>query len=302
MSGPTGNVRDNGDFDFRSFFMDIPPVTRTLFVTMFMFTLFSGLGVIPSWLFILYWPIVIRKLQIWRMFFTFCHLGRLGLAFLIRMYFLYTYSKQLEIGVFFGRPANYAWFLSVVSAIVLGLSAIVPSYVNGEAFLIAIIHLWGRHATSVTVTMYGFIQIPAKYLSLTLLALDLIITGGISPSNIYGLLGGHLYYFLDSVYPAMPEGKQLIFVPLWFERFIDQVQAFLGSVTGLRSNPPVQTNAGSGGSRGSSGGSWSRTASASGPQNRGASSSGWRSGLTAPSLRPGQSRHNWGTGHTLGSS
>lgn len=298
MSGPTGNVHGAGDFDFRSFFMDIPPVTRTLFVTIFGFTLLSGLGILPVSLFVLHWPVVIRNLQIWRILFTFFHLGRLGLAFLIRMYFLFTYSKQLEIGVFFGRPANYAWFLSIVSATVLALSAIVPSYINGGALLIAIIHLWGRHATNVTVALYGFIQIPAKYLSLAMLGLDVIITGGVSPADIYGLLGGHLYYFLDSVYPMMPQGKQVIFVPLWFERFIDQLQASLGSITGLHSNPPPVAN-----SRNSSAPRAFESGSSQGPSSSGGgTSSSWRSGFTAPSVRPGQSRHNWGTGHTLGSS
>lgn len=291
MSGPSGNVRDTGDFDFRSFVMDIPPVTRTIFMTMFTCTLLSGLGVLPVQLFVLEWSPIIRRFQIWRMLLTFCHLGRLGLAFLIRMYFLFTYSKQLEIGTFFGRPANYAWFLTIVSTFVLAMSAIMPSFINGGALLIAIIHLWGRHATNVTVTMYGFIQIPAKYLSLAMLFLDIIITGGITPADGFGLLGGHLYYFLDSVYPAMPEGKQLIFVPIWFERLIDQVQASLASVTGMHSGAPPPTNYRASPS--------SRTSSATGRSNTGATTSGWQSGLTAQSLRTG---HNWGSGNALGSS
>lgn len=306
MPGPTGNVHDTGDFDFRAFFMDIPPVTRTLFCTIFTFTVLSGLQVLPASLFLLEWSSVLR-LQLWRPLFTFFHLGRLGLGFLIRMYFLFTYSKQLELGVFFGRPANYAWFLTIVSTSVLAMSTIIPSYINGGSLLIAIIHLWGRHATNVSVTMYGFIQIPAKYLSLTMLGLDIIISGGIAPADIYGLLGGHLYFFLDTVYPAMPDGKQLIFVPLWFERFIDQLQAFLGSVTGLNSNPPPQTTRQTSSTTNRrftdirSTGSEGSTAPAGAEQNQGAAAaSGWRSRLTVPSLRPG-SRHNWGSGQTLGS-
>lgn len=310
MSGPTGNVHDTGDFDFRAFFMDIPPVTRTLFLTIFSFTLLSGLGLLPLHLFILEYPFIYRKLQLWRLVFTFFHLGRLGLAFLIRMYFLFTYSKQLEIGVFFGRPANYAWFLTIVSLTVLSLSLLIPSYINGGALLIAIIHLWGRHATNVTVTMYGFIQIPAKYLSLTMLALDVVISGNVSMADLYGLLGGHLYYFLDSVYPTMRDagGRQIVFVPLWFERFIDQLQAFLGSVTGLHSNPSPsssqQQQTGGGRNNNSNRGfaniRSTTTANAAGSQNRaGGTASGWGS-FSSASLRG--SGHNWGTGRTLGSS
>lgn len=294
MSGPTGDVRGTGDFDFRSFFMDIPPVTRTLFVTLLSFTLLSGLGVLPITLFVLDWGSVVKRFQIWRVIFTFFHLGRLGLAFLIRMYFLYTYSRQLEIGTFFGRPANYAWFLAISSSVVLLLSTIFGSPINGGALLIAIIHLWGRHATNVTVNLYGFINIPAKYLSLAMLALDVVINGGVANADVFGLIGGHFYYFLDSVYPSMPDGRQLIVVPMWFERFIDQLQAFLASVTGLHSGPPPANTRQSRSDSGSS----SRFGGSSGPiGGRASFASGARA--SGPSATK---RHTWGTGHTLGSS
>lgn len=288
----SGDVHGTGDFDFKSFFLDIPPVTRTLFIATFLSTVLSGLGVLPFPLFFLEWSPITRNFQIWRLLLTFFHMGRLGVGFLIRMYFLFTYSQQLEIGTFFGRPANYAWFLSLIAAFVLLASTVFPTIVNASALLIGIIHLWGRHAENVTVTMYGFIKIPAKYLSLTMLVLDVIISGGVNTADVLGLLGGHLYYFLDSVYPAMPEGKQLIFVPIWYERLVDQIQNFLGSVTGLQRGPPVAApRSGSG-----------RSSMISGPQTPargGARATGARPGFTAPSMRSG---HTWGAGHTLGSS
>lgn len=293
MSQPSGNVRDTGDFDFRSFFLDIPPVTRTLFILTFALTLLSGLDLIPVTVFVLEWQPIISRFQIWRPILTFFHAGRLGLAFLIRMYFLFTYSQQLEIGTFFGRPANYAWFLTLVAGVVLLGSTMIPSYINGGAWLIAIIHLWGRHATNVTVSMYGFIQIPAKYLSLAMLALDVIIRGSFSPSDALGLVGGHLYYFLDSVYPTMPQGKNVISVPIWYERIIDNIQNILGSVTGLQRVPPAPQ-------RGfTRGGRTSTISGVQGQSNRGGTTSGARAGFTVPSMRSG---HNWGRGNTLGSS
>lgn len=275
--------------------MDIPPVTRTLFLAMFTCTLMSGLGIIPLPIFLLQWPFIIRRLQIWRVLFTFLHMGKLGLGFLIRIYFLFVYSKQLEIGVFFGRPANYAWFLTFVAMFILVLSTLFSSLINGGGLLIAVIHLWGRHATNVTVSLYGFIQIPAKYLSLAMIGLDLIIGGRIATSDALGLLGGHLYYFLDSIYPATPDGKQLIFVPQWFENFVVRIQNFLGSVTGLQTAPPLSSVPSSRFGRIGSqlGRDTSRESRDTG------STSTWRSRLTSPTSR---NQHNWGTGQTLGSS
>lgn len=138
--------------------------------------------------------------------------------------------------------------------------------------------------------MYGFIKIPAKYLSLAMLALDVIISGGVNYSDVLGLLGGHLYYFLDSVFPAMPDGKLVISVPFWFERLVHRIQNGLGSLTGLQRGPPDMPP-GDGG----------RTSSMSGVQGQargGARTSGARPGFTVPSMRAG---HQWGSGNALGS-
>lgn len=291
MPGPTGDVHGTGDFDFKSFFLDIPPVTRTIVILTFFSTLFTGLGLFPISLFLLEWSQVIYKFQIWRLVLTFFHVGQLGLRFLIRMYFLFTYSQQLEVGTFFGRPANYAWFLSFVSIFVLATSSLFTSYINSGAWLLAIIHLWGRHADNVSVSMYGFIQIPAKYLSLVMLLLDVIIQGSFAPSDGLGLLGGHLYYFLDSVFPTMPEGKQLIFTPIWFERLIDQIQNILSNITGLNRGLRAVS-----GSRNTPSSAYPTTPAGSNRQ--ATSSTSFRSGFTAPQVR---GSHSWGSGNTLGS-
>ncbi|CAN8067128.1 unnamed protein product [Agarophyton chilense] len=291
MSGPTGDVHGTGDFDMKSFIMDIPPVTRTLFIAMFSCTVLTGLKLFPIQPFALLWIRVVEAMQVWRIPLSFLHMGSLGVGFLIRMYFLYTYSRQLESGVFFGRPANYAWFLTTVGFFVSVISILIPSYFNGSALLTAIIHLWGKHATSVTVSLYGFLSIPAKYLSLSMIFIDLIRTGSIPYTDVFGLLGGHIYYFLDSVYPGMPGGRQVISVPIWFENAIDFLQRTLGSVTGLQRGPPAPISQPS-----RSTGSY--TSNVSGRWNSGGAASGPRAGVTNPVSRGG---HNWGTGHTLGS-
>lgn len=70
-------------------------------------------------------------------------------------------------------------------------------------------------------------------------AFELIFEARVKISNATGLFGGHLYYFLNSVYPFMPHGRQVIFVPTWYEHFIDKVQRIFGSITGLQHDLPV---------------------------------------------------------------
>jgi Derlin-2/3 len=297
--GPPGGVRGLDDFDFKAFLNDIPPVTRTLCLAMAACTLGSGFKLLPSVLFGLYWPGILAKFQIWRLFFTFLHLGGLGFAFLINMYFLLHYSKQLENGVFFGRTANYCWFITIVMAVTIACSPVIPVFAGGRAILMAVMHLWGRHSPNLTVKLYGIVAVPAKYLSLATVGLELVLSGSIDFTSVIGLVAGHIYYFLDSVYPTMPNGKNLIVVPPAFALFIDQACVALASWTGLgivvqqAVPPPARRSSGTTATIGSLGRSATGGA-------QGGSTTDARTRFTMPSLRPGANQ--WGPGQTLGSS
>lgn len=251
---------------------------------------------LPQSMFGLFWSEILGKFHFWRIFTSFLHLGKLGFPFLISFYYLFTYSKQLENGFFLGRIANYCWFLVIVMGITLVASVFIPMYATCTAFLMAIMHLWGRHSPTLTVRMYGFIGIPAKYLSLALLALDLILTGSIDLTAVVGMVAGHAYYFLDSVYPTMPSGKNVIFTPLAFEQLVDQACVAMASATGLGAVPPPSTPP-----RAPGGGTFSNIGSLQSRAGGGAST-GAQSGITMPNLRGAAGGHSWGSGRTLGAS
>lgn len=290
-------ARGLDDFDIKTFLNDIPPVTRTLVLSTFVCTIGAGFGILPDHWFGLSWPHIIGRFQFWRIFSSFVHLGRLGFGFLVNMYFLFHYSKQLENGVFLNRIANYCWMLAIVMAVTLCFSVFIPIYAAGSAFVMAILHLWGRNSPTITVRMYGFISIPAKYLSVAIIGIDLILTGGIDRTAVVGLVAGHLYYFLDSVFPTMPSGKQLISTPPAFERLVEQVCVGLASLTGLGAVPaPAPSRA----PRSSGTGSASTIGSMQTGRN-GAAASGARAGITLPSLRSATGGYDWGSGQALGS-
>jgi Derlin-2/3 len=289
-----GAMRGMDDFDFKSFLTDIPPVTRTLVLSCIICTIGSGFGILPNILFGLYWPAIAGKLQIWRLVLSFFHLGGLGFPFLMSTYFMYHYSRQLESGFFFNRTANYCWFLAFVATFTSIVSFIFPMGAAAPAVLMSILHLWGRHSGNLIVKLYGFISIPAKYFSLATLGLELILTGSMSKVSITGLIAGHAYYFLDSVYPTLPNGRVVIGVPPAFESFVDSACIALASATGIGAVPPPQPTPG----RRATSGTTSSIGSIHGG-GAGATSSSARTGLTMPNLRPGQ--YNWGTGHSLGS-
>jgi Derlin-2/3 len=298
QNGGEAAARGLDDFDFKSFVNDIPPVTRTLLLSTVFCTLGSGFGLLPSYAFGLSWPAIVGRFHFWRLVTSFLHLGRLGFPFLINCYFLFHYSKQLENGFFLGRTANYCWMLTIVAGITLVASLVLPIYAAGPALLMAIMHLWGRHSPTLTVKMYGILAIPAKYLSLAMIGLDLILGGGIDATAVVGLVAGHAYYFLDSVYPTMPNGMQLISTPPAFERLVDQVCVALASATGLGAvQPPAPPSQ----ARRHGPGGTSTVGSIRSAGSSSAAATGARAGITMPSLRAAAGGYNWGSGQTLGS-
>lgn len=121
--------------------------------------------------------------------------------------------------------------------------------------------------------------------------------GEISVSSIQGLLAGHFYYFMRNEYPTVPDGQDLLQMPVRFSKFVMYLHGKINRVTGLEPEAEPQGVQRQQASTGSSNvrdvGSLGR-----GSQ-QGGGSAGRRSGITMPRLRTGG--YDWGSGRTLGS-
>lgn len=273
------NVQNEDSNAVSSFIRDIPPVTRVLLFGTFFATFLSLTKMIPIMPFVIDWQMIIYKFQIWRPFLTIFHAGQLGFGFLIHLYFIYSYSRQLEQNIFFGRAANYCWMLAICLAVILALAVPFGYPFAGPGLMMAIIHVWGRHAENVKISLYGIFQIPAKYLSIAIVVINSALSGGVNMGDVAGVLAGHTYYWLDSIFPHMPQGRNVIVVPGWFERLIGVIED-TGSQAVARMSGEPATPSGS---------------SATAP--RGSATGSRSAGVTRPTVR-----HTWGSGRTLGSS
>lgn len=289
MTTPQAVNREDETAFVKNFIRDIPPVTRVLFFGTLFFTSLSLMGVLGFHHFFLDFHNLTKRFAVWTLFLSPLHAGESGFPFLMHLYFLYTYSKQVEANNFFGRASAYAWMCTVCLLVITPMALLLGFGLAGPALLMSIMHIWGRHAGEAVVTLYGIVPVPAKYLSLAIIGLKGILNGGVPIGDICGLLAGQLYYFMDSVYPNLPNGRAIIFVPGWFERLIGVLQdagdRALGG-TGNSAPPP---------------GSRSRPAGGISTAPSGSAAGGRRPAFTQPEPRVA-ARHNWGSGRTLGTS
>lgn len=287
-----------GETSVSSWLADIPPVTRYLMLGTLAVTCGSGLGVVSPSVFVLDWTAVLGRFHVWRPLFTLLHQQKLNFNFLLKIMYLYQYSRQLEMGAFGGNTADYVAALMYVSLGLLLSTAVTPFMVLGPALISAIVHMWGRHNPTLPVSLYGFVSIPAGYLSFALVALFFVINGGaLDWQGIVGILVGHAYFFMDQIYPTLPGrgGARPLKTPSWVVTAVERLNQGGSGQPAAPRRPGSGAGASSPAGRASFGASGN--ASAATGATRGFSAAGLRSSVAAATSQG----RSWGSGQRLGS-
>jgi Derlin-2/3 len=114
------------------------------------------------------------------------------------------YSRLLEEGDFRGRTANYVLML-IFGVVNISL---VASYTNvhflGNALTFMMTYVWGRRNEDVKMVFLGFLHFNAPYLPWVMLTFSVLLGNGII-MDLIGICVGHLYYFLEYVYPVLAD-------------------------------------------------------------------------------------------------
>jgi len=155
--------------------------------------------------------LIFQQLQVWRLLTNFLYFGTLGLDFIFHMFFLLKYSKALEEGSFHGRPADFLWMLMFGAGVLMGMAPFVNVQFLGASLTYMMVYVWSRRHPHVQLSFLGLFTFTAPYLPWVLLGFSVII--GTNPIvDILGMIAGHLYYFLEDVYPVM-SGRRLLATP-----------------------------------------------------------------------------------------
>ncbi|XP_073530732.1 derlin-2-like isoform X3 [Phyllobates terribilis] len=160
---------------------------------------------------------------IWRLVTNFLYFGELGFSFFFNMVFTYRYCKMLEETSFRGRTADFVFMFLfgglIITKQVFGL--LVDLSFMGQAFTLMLVYVWCRRNPYVRINILGILTVQAPYMPWVLLLFSILVGDSILVDAL-GIAAGHLYYFLEDVFPNQPGGMRLLVTPEILKQIFDE--------------------------------------------------------------------------------
>lgn len=201
------------------YFLNVPVVTRTYVAACVLTTLAVELKVFSP-LTLYFNPTLILRGQVWRLLTTFTYFGSLGFNFFFNMLFTVRYCRMLEEGSFLGRTADFVWMFILGGACTAFAGLFVHILFLGQAFTTMLVYVWARRNPHFRLNFFGLINFQAPYLPLVLFSFGLLLNNA-WVVDLIGISVGHIYYFLEDVFPRQPNGFKVIHTPQWLKLLFD---------------------------------------------------------------------------------
>jgi Derlin-2/3 len=202
-------------------YKNLPILTRIGLTTFFCITVLVQLEILDPKLLFLDWPLVINKLQVWRLLTSVMFFGTFSFQFLFQLYFFCSFSSKLEKNEIFAQPGDYLFFL-LVQILLLDVISLVLAWPSGfpalgPSLVFAILYYWSRREPYAVLNFFSF-NIKGYQFPFALVFFQLLIGGNIWV-DLLGLAAGHIYYFIKEVVPQ-EYGKTLIKTPAFLTNFM----------------------------------------------------------------------------------
>ncbi|XP_051525400.1 derlin-2-like isoform X2 [Myxocyprinus asiaticus] len=167
--------------------------------------------------------LILRRYQVWRLITNFLFFGPLGFSFLFNMIFLYRYCRMLEEGSFRGRTADFVYMFLFGGVLMTLFGLFANLFFLGQAFTIMLVYVWSRRNPYVRMNFFGLLNFQAPFLPWVLMGFSLLLGNSIV-IDLLGIGVGHIYYFLEDVFPNQPGGRKLLATPGIFRAIFDAPQ------------------------------------------------------------------------------
>jgi Derlin-2/3 len=209
--------------DFFGWYHEIPIISKLYLTSAVAMSTACFLDLVSPLTLYYNYELIINKHQYWRIVTSFLFFGTFSLDFLFHMYFVVRYCRLLEEGSFRGRTADFLFMIIYGATFMLIISIFIDMFSRirflGHPLTFMMVYLWARDPENFYIRMsfFGVIQFNAPYLPWVLLLFSLMI-GNPVEMDLLGIIVGHTYYFLDSVYPEVArirgwEMKKILITP-----------------------------------------------------------------------------------------
>ncbi|KAL0626013.1 Derlin-3 [Plecturocebus cupreus] len=201
-------------------FLQVPAVTRAYTAACVLTTAAVQLELLSPFQLYFNPHLVFRKFQVWRLVTNFLFFGPLGFSFFFNMLFVFRYCRMLEEGSFRGRTADFV-FMFLFGGVLMTLLGLLGSlFFLGQALMAMLVYVWSRRSPRVRVNFFGLVTFQAPFLPWALMGFSLLLGNSILV-DLLGIAVGHIYYFLEDVFPNQPGGKRLLLTPGFLKLLLD---------------------------------------------------------------------------------
>ncbi|XP_029468395.1 derlin-2 isoform X2 [Rhinatrema bivittatum] len=168
--------------------------------------------------------LIFKHYQVWRLITNFLFFGPVGFNFLFNMIFLYRYCRMLEEGSFRGRTADFVFVFLFGGLLMTIFGLFVNLVFLGQAFTIMLVYVWSRRNPYVRMNFFGLLNFQAPFLPWVLMGFSLLLGNSIIV-DLLGIAVGHIYYFLEDVFPNQPGGIRILRTPAILKVIFDSPEA-----------------------------------------------------------------------------
>jgi len=195
----------------------MPIITKSYMTACLLTTLAVHLDFVNVLLLYLNFGLVYNHFQLWRLLTNFLFFGSFGLSYVFHMVFLVRHSTLLEENSFRGRTADFffLYLFGAVSLIIVdwiiwyfALLSPAPMFL-GPSLAMVVVYVWSRRNPHMRMSFLGLFQFNAPFLPWVILGIELLLGQSWSMFDFMGIGVGHLYFFLEDVYPSLTNRKLL---------------------------------------------------------------------------------------------
>ncbi|CAH8490338.1 unnamed protein product [Heterobilharzia americana] len=149
--------------------------------------------------------------------------GSFNFSFLFNIIFAYRYCRMLEETWYSTKTADFIMMFLFCGTLTVIIALFVNMLFLSHVLTMMLVYVWSRRNPHVRLNIFGILEVNAPYLPWVFFAFSFLL-GNNMMVDLIGIVVGHLYYFLEDVYPNQVNGFRILRTPQFMKYLFDRRQ------------------------------------------------------------------------------